>query len=174
MEATKCKSCGAPIVFITTLKNKQMPCNAETIHFLADITCRDSYITMSGLTVRGKIVPPDTPNAVVGYVPHWATCNNPDAFHAKEPPQPRDSNPPPAPNKPKYTLFQRLQLLMKERRPVIYPDARSHEDIEYAYISGVISRYNDNTGKFETTVELFDRCGNSVTVVTPDKIKLKE
>lgn len=176
MEAIKCKSCGAPIIFISTLKNKKMPCDAEAVHFVADITSRDSYITTSGIPVRGKIVTPDTPHAIDGYVPHWATCNNPDKFREKEQATPTAdaAATPPTPDKPKPSLFARLKTLMKERRAIICPDFRSHEDIEYAYISGIIVRYNDDTRKFEITVELFDCGGNSVTIVKPDKIKLKE
>lgn len=47
----KCKGCQAEIIWITTIKGKQMPCDAE----------KTTVITDDGKTITG-------------HIPHWATC----------------------------------------------------------------------------------------------------
>lgn len=48
---SKCKACGAEIVWITMESGKTMPCDANKV----------TIVTESGKTVKG-------------YIPHWATC----------------------------------------------------------------------------------------------------
>lgn len=179
MEETKCKACGKPIIFIKTLQGKNMPCDAATVYFVANIKGAENFMTMSGVPIKGRRVMPGTANSVPGYVPHWATCTEPDKFREPKgtPPAAESASAPPASTPAtgqKPSLFRRLQELMKNRVPILFPDPRSHEDIEYQHISGIITRYNDESGKYEIQVELYGTSGHDVLVTTPDKIKVKE
>ena len=65
---TKCRSCGADIIFITTENGRKMPCDAAAVDCQDNIKVLKASIvrpTQSGLVplVDGK-----------GYTPHWATC----------------------------------------------------------------------------------------------------
>lgn len=48
---SKCKGCGAEIVWIKTAAGKSMPCNSDKV----------TIVTEDGKTATG-------------YIPHWATC----------------------------------------------------------------------------------------------------
>ena len=58
---SKCKGCGAEIIWIKTKAGKSMPCNLEKI----------TIVTEQGETI-------------VGYVPHWATCSKANDFKEKK------------------------------------------------------------------------------------------
>lgn len=180
MEETACKACGKPIIFIKTLQGKNMPCDAATVYFVANIKGEENFITMSGVPIKGRRVMPGTANSVSGYVPHWATCTEPDKFRAPKGTPPAAENTPPSAPTPatgqKPSLFRRLQELMKNRVPIFveHPSPSVHEDVKYQYISGIITRYNEESGKYEIQVELYGTSGHDVLVTTPDKIKVKE
>lgn len=57
----KCKSCGAEIVWITTINGKSMPCNAE----------KTTIVTEDGKTITG-------------HISHFATCPQAATFRKKE------------------------------------------------------------------------------------------
>lgn len=57
----KCKSCGADIVWIETVKGKNMPCNSE----------KTTIVTEDGKTITG-------------HIPHWATCPNAGTHRKRE------------------------------------------------------------------------------------------
>lgn len=57
---SKCKGCGAEIVWIQTENGKSMPCNAEKV----------TIVTADGKTVTG-------------HIPHWATCAVAEKFRGK-------------------------------------------------------------------------------------------
>lgn len=48
-----------------------------------------------------------------------------------------------------------------------------HKGIDYSKISALIYRLTEN-GEMTLSVELLDKCGNSVTIASPQNIKLKE
>lgn len=58
---SKCKGCGAEIVWIQTENGKSMPCNAEKV----------TIVTADGKTVTG-------------HIPHWATCPAATSFRKNE------------------------------------------------------------------------------------------
>ena len=80
MKIVKCKSCGAPIVWIETVNGKSMPCDAEAVEYQENRKGKSQIVTESGNVVRGDIVAnaPDTllPKVVdgTGYISHFATC----------------------------------------------------------------------------------------------------
>lgn len=68
-----------------------------------------------------------------------------------------------------------IKELLKSREPVICHSRISafYSDIEYAYINAVIIRYNPKTNKLERTLELMDKCGHAVVIVSPDNVRRK-
>ena len=102
MNTTKCKSCGADIVFIKTPSGKSIPCDAEAVVYIRTEEGKDRIVTGEGATLRCEIVidrqcvndegtinghelvrkqPYETGT---GFIPHWSTCNAPDKFRKKE------------------------------------------------------------------------------------------
>lgn len=60
-----CKSCGAEIVWVETIRGRPMPCNPEVI------------TVMSAEGLQSKMVK--------GRIPHWATCPDADKWRKKKP-----------------------------------------------------------------------------------------
>lgn len=71
----KCKSCGAPIIWIKTLKGKNMPCNAEKVRFNYRLGAKDRVVTMNGEVLSAEI---REDGEEQGYISHFATCPNAD------------------------------------------------------------------------------------------------
>ena len=71
---SKCKSCGAKIIWLPTIGGKSMPCDPEPIPYREDSLGSMMIVTNDGRVVRAKI---DASSETVGYVSHFATC--PDA-----------------------------------------------------------------------------------------------
>lgn len=70
---SKCKSCGAEIIWIKTASGKMMPCNPQKIRYRETVLNRGNVtlITPDGKIVTGTI----TPNSDrYGYESHFATC----------------------------------------------------------------------------------------------------
>lgn len=80
MKTTKCRSCGAEIVWITTKSGKAMPCDAQEVEYQKQTYGKDFVVTADGETVRCEIVKKDaaTPLDLIvdgkGYISHFATC----------------------------------------------------------------------------------------------------
>ena len=66
-----------------------------------------------------------------------------------------------------------LKELLISREPVVYFNERLQTDLEYRYISAVITRFEPETGAFEITAELTDYSGHSVTIVPADRVRRK-
>lgn len=81
---TKCKSCGANIIWIKTTNGKSMPCNAEQVIYWQDPKGEANIITPNGETVRATLKTRRTPPTGVGYIPHWATCPQANNFRKRE------------------------------------------------------------------------------------------
>ena len=73
---SKCKSCGANIIWIPTVSGKSMPCDAKPIPYKEDATGSLNLVTKDGRIVRAKA---DAKSDLVGYVSHFATCPNANA-----------------------------------------------------------------------------------------------
>lgn len=56
MTVFSCKACGKPIVFITTVAGKKMPCDAMMRAYEPDADGPDTIITKDGQTVRGRVL----------------------------------------------------------------------------------------------------------------------
>lgn len=71
---TKCKGCGAEIVWIKTAAGKSMPCDANAVAYWADPLGKHTVITPNGEIVRCDLECDPNKTTSMGYVPHWATC----------------------------------------------------------------------------------------------------
>lgn len=79
---TKCKSCGASIVWIKTQNGRSMPCDADPVNYQKNYKGASLIVTAEGAVIRGDIVEND-PSAPLqkiidgqGYISHFATCPN--------------------------------------------------------------------------------------------------
>ena len=70
---SKCKSCGADIIWIPTVSGKSMPCDAKPIPYKEDANGTMMLVTSDGRVVKAKL---DATSEVFGYVSHFATCPN--------------------------------------------------------------------------------------------------
>lgn len=89
---TKCRACGAEIMFIETTLYKKTPVDAEAVWVRPDPKGPGTYVLPNGGTIRGEAVGDAFDDENVGlklaYVSHFATCTNPDTF--RKPRKPRD------------------------------------------------------------------------------------
>lgn len=84
MRHTKCKTCGAPIVFIGTPGGKYMPCDDCVVYYKQSNNGNETFITPNGETIKGERANPQKENVTgIAYVPQWATCNAPDKFRRR-------------------------------------------------------------------------------------------
>ena len=71
---SKCRSCGAEIIWIKTPSGKNMPCDAKPISFRLDTHNGDLLlVTPDGKVARGSF---DPAAEKIGYTSHFATCPN--------------------------------------------------------------------------------------------------
>lgn len=69
---SKCKSCGAEIIWIKTASGKMMPCNPQKISYKNTFPRGNmTLITPEGKIVTGTI---DLSSDTYGYESHFATC----------------------------------------------------------------------------------------------------
>lgn len=71
---SKCKSCGADIIWLPTEGGKNMPCDAKPIPYTEDPAGNLTLVTNDGRVVKARA---DLNSDNVGYTSHFATC--PDA-----------------------------------------------------------------------------------------------
>jgi hypothetical protein len=83
----KCRSCGAPIMWIRTEKGKMMPVDMETERFYPDPRGEKLYIMNDGHTMRGTPAPEGEeilPCVASGFVSHFATCPDAGKFRKRD------------------------------------------------------------------------------------------
>lgn len=77
---SRCRSCGAEILWIKTGRGKMMPVDAKTERFYPDQYGERLYVMNDGHTMRGTPAPEGEkilPNVASGHTSYFATC--PDA-----------------------------------------------------------------------------------------------
>lgn len=80
LKITKCRSCGANIIFITTENGRKMLCDADAVDYQDNIKGKDTIVTESGKVIKGAIIKPSQGGGLVpvvdgkGYISHFATC----------------------------------------------------------------------------------------------------
>ena len=77
---TTCRSCGAPIVFITSTKGRRVPCDAQAVKFRRFLGGPDKVVTPNGEVLTGKI---SEDGNETGYISHFATCPNANAHRKR-------------------------------------------------------------------------------------------
>ena len=81
---TKCRSCGADIIWTITKTGRKMPCNAEPIFF--DLANMNDEGTKTFVKDDGTIaIGIENPGGQeVGYISHFATCPEADKWRKKK------------------------------------------------------------------------------------------
>ena len=77
---SRCRSCGARIIWIPTTAGKSMPCDPKPIPYREDPLGSMTIVTNDGRVVRAK---PDASSEAVGYVSHFATCPDADKWRSR-------------------------------------------------------------------------------------------
>ena len=79
-DRSRCRSCGAPIVWLRTPTGSAMPCNPELVDFWHTAQGEERFVTEDGRTLAGSRSQPGlfSPDPRKGYIPHWATCPHAD------------------------------------------------------------------------------------------------
>lgn len=83
LKIKKCRSCGAPIVWIKTTAGKYMPCDATPDYYRITGESDKKIVTPEGEVLTGEVVNNPWDADEYGYTPHWSTCNAPDKFRNK-------------------------------------------------------------------------------------------
>lgn len=79
---SKCKSCGAEIIWIKTANGKSMPCDPEA-HFVSERSDgNETFVMRDGRVVKGFRAYGDA-TSPVGYISHFATCPSADRHRRK-------------------------------------------------------------------------------------------
>lgn len=68
---SKCRSCGAEIIWIKMGSGKRMPCDKDPVTFTRG-GGPESFVTPEGKVERGK----RSKEGLTGYISHFATCPN--------------------------------------------------------------------------------------------------
>lgn len=76
---SKCKSCGAEIIWKRTFSGKSMPVDAEEIRFIAD-GGKELFVTDGGAVIHGTRAKAGQEHTRIGYISHFATCPDADQY----------------------------------------------------------------------------------------------
>ncbi len=79
----RCKACGAPIIWIKLKTGKNMPCDAQPIHYSPSCNGNLMLITPDGAVLGGGVARDDT-SKFVGYTSHFATCPAANQFRRRD------------------------------------------------------------------------------------------
>lgn len=82
MSGPTCERCGAEIVFVTTAKGKQAPCNVPTVLIVPDKAGTISGLDAAGVVIRGRepATVDEVPDGTFIRISHFATCPAAAAF----------------------------------------------------------------------------------------------
>ena len=89
MNTSRCRGCGAEVIWIRTSMGKKMPVDPEPVWVLPE-TGGDSYVMPDGSLVTGRRIgdawddDPDA-NVVECYISHFATCPEGGQFRNRKP-----------------------------------------------------------------------------------------
>ena len=70
----KCKSCGAEIIFIKTMKRRLMPCLKQPVLCVPSAAGKEFICLEDGKLVKADRCENGTDGGVRGYLPHWGNC----------------------------------------------------------------------------------------------------
>ena len=83
VKQTKCRGCGAPIVFVKSVAGKSMPCDVGLKPFWKKPRGSGRVVTIDGEVVSCEFDGPRSTVSGFGYVSHFSTCPNADKFRKK-------------------------------------------------------------------------------------------
>lgn len=75
---SKCRSCGAEIVWIRMDSGKKMPCDAAPVTYWAKMGGTEKIVTPNGEVVSCELQGELANATGVGYISHFSTCPNAD------------------------------------------------------------------------------------------------
>jgi len=83
--ASRCKKCGAPIVWIRTEDGKWMPCDEGLVEYKAGTTpdYEDRVVNQNGEVIQCTFDFQCNPDGLAR-IPHWATCPFADDFRRRD------------------------------------------------------------------------------------------
>ena len=73
---TKCKSCGAEIIWIKMESGKSMPCNAELVMYWEKRGGKEKIVTPNGEVISCELAGELNSATGLGYISHFSTCPN--------------------------------------------------------------------------------------------------
>ena len=80
MSVCRCKSCGAPIVFIRTDSGASIPCNAEHVPYWQVKGGSKKIVTKKGEVLSAELEGLPGMETGLGYITHFATCPDAEKF----------------------------------------------------------------------------------------------
>lgn len=83
MRTTKCRACGAEIMFIKSVAGKTIPVNAEQITYEQKAGGSMKVVTPNGEVISGELAVDPQKATGIGYISHFATCPEADSFRKK-------------------------------------------------------------------------------------------
>lgn len=83
LRVTRCKSCGAEIVFIGTGGGNSIPCNAKTLPYWQAKDGKHRIVTPNGEVLSADLEGIPGAETGLGYVTHFATCPDAEKFRKK-------------------------------------------------------------------------------------------
>ena len=80
----KCKGCGAEIIWIMSPSGKVIPCDPEQVKYWQKPKAKGKIVTPNGEVLSCEFDGDPQAAAGIGFVPHWATCTEPERFRRKK------------------------------------------------------------------------------------------
>ena len=73
---SKCRSCGAEIIWIRMTSGKSMPCNAEQVMYWEKRGGKEKIVTLNGEVISCEFAGELNRATGLGYISHFSTCPN--------------------------------------------------------------------------------------------------
>ena len=81
---SKCRSCGAQIIWIRMASGKKMPVDAEPVTYWARMGGTEKIVTPNGEVVSCELQGEDKDATGIGYKSHFSTCPYADKHRRKK------------------------------------------------------------------------------------------
>lgn len=80
----KCKGCGQEIIWIMSPAGKVIPCDPEPVIYWQKPKAKGKVVTKNGMVISCDFEGDMAKSTGIGYVPHWATCTEPERFRRRK------------------------------------------------------------------------------------------
>lgn len=80
---SKCKACGAEIVWIRMQTGRSMPCDEGLVPYKQCENGKDTVITQNGEAIRCRLQFEGIPTGLAR-ISHFSTCTQPERFRKRE------------------------------------------------------------------------------------------